>query len=82
MHGGRGGGEQDKGRGHVTAMSVCRTDRPHVRKPCREEGGSFEMLVEVQLAEERSQPGPGGLLSHVMELGLCPEGRQVCEEPV
>ena len=62
-------------------MSVCWTDPPHVRKPCDEEGSLFEILIEVQLAEEGSRPGPGGLLSHAMELGLCAEQRQVCEGP-
>lgn len=62
-------------------MSVCWTDPPHVRKPCSEEGSLFEILIEVQLAEEGSRPGPGGLLSHAMELGLCAEQRQVCEGP-
>ena len=52
-----------------------------MRKPCSEEGSLFAMLTEVQWAEEGSWPGPGGLLSHAKELGLCPEERQVCERP-
>lgn len=35
-------------------------DWPHVKTPCSEEGSSSEMLIEVQLAEEGSQPGPRG----------------------
>ena len=36
-----------------------------------DDGSSFEMLIEVQLAEEG--PGP---LGHLTELGLCLQGRQ------
>lgn len=48
-----------------------------MRKPCSEEGSLLEMLIEVHLAEEGSWPGPGCLLSHIMELGLCPDRRQM-----
>lgn len=44
-------------------------------------GRLFKILIEVQLAAEGSWAGPGAFLSHIMELGLCPEGRQGCDGP-